>query len=87
MSILGDVFQSIVGRIHFRVYLGKAPAAEIEIVDKDIIVHILNPIVAIELGIHQILSGEINHEFDSLQHVKDMGYKIKIKYKGLEFDL
>ena len=38
------------GRMHFMVYLGKHPAAEIELIDKEIIIDIKNPVTALALG-------------------------------------
>jgi hypothetical protein len=87
MSILAEIFRSIVGRVHFRVYLGKAPAAEIEIRDKDIIVNIIHPIIALELGIEELLSKKGKKDINMIQKIKKAGYNIKICYKIFEIDL
>ena len=86
-GILADIFRTIVGRVHFRIYLGKAAAAEIEIVDKDIIVNIIHPIIALELGIEELLSKKGNYDVNMLENIKKAGYTIKIKYKMFEIDL
>jgi len=48
----------------------------------------VNPILAIEAGIDQIIRRHPG-EFDSkrLGAFKNLGYKIRIKYKFLEFEL
>ncbi len=87
MNILGEIFRSIVGRVHFMVYLGKSPAAEIELVDKDIIVNIIHPIIALELGIEEFLSRKGEKDVQVIKRLRKMGYKIRIKYKWFEVDL
>lgn len=87
MSILGEIFRSIVGRVHFRVYLGKAPAAEIEFKDKDIIVNIIHPLIALELGIEELLSKKGVEDINMIEKLKKAGYNIKICYGIFEFDL
>jgi|GEM_PF-1136045 len=87
MNILGEIFRSIVGRVHFMIYLGKAPAAEIELKDKDIIVNIIHPIIALELGIEEFLSRKGEKDIQMIKRLKGMGYKLKIKYKWFEVDV
>lgn len=87
MSILEEIFRSIVGRVHFRVYLGKAPAAEIEFKDKDIIVNIIHPIIALELGIEELLSKKGTKDINMIEKLKKAGYNIKIRYKMFELDI
>ena len=87
MDFVADILRTILGRIHFMIYLGKSPAAEIEIVDKDIIVHILNPLIALELGVEELFSKKGKKNINMLENIKKSGYKIKIKYKMLEIDL
>ncbi|NIO23057.1 MAG: hypothetical protein GTN38_03470 [Candidatus Aenigmarchaeota archaeon] len=69
------------------VYLGKSPAAEIELVDKDIIVNIIHPIIALELGIEEFLSRKGEKDVQVIKRLRKMGYKIRIKYKWFEVDL
>ena len=87
MNVLGEIFRSIVGRVHFMVYLGKAPAAEIELKDKDIIVKIIHPVIALELGIEEFLSKKGEKDLKMIEKLKRMGYRIRIKYKWFEVDL
>ncbi|MEE9323807.1 MAG: hypothetical protein V3U72_04645 [Candidatus Aenigmarchaeota archaeon] len=87
MNILGEIFRSIVGRVHFRIYLGKTPAAEIEIKDKDIIVNIIHPLIALELGIEELLSRKGKKDIDMIEKLEKAGYNIKIRYKMFELDL
>ena len=85
MDVIADILRSIVGRVHFMVYLGKFPAAEIELKDKEILIHIKNPLLALELGIEEMLSKKV--DISVLDSIKEMGYKVKIKYKILEIEL
>ena len=87
MNILEEIFRSIVGRVHFRIYLGKAAAAEIEIKDKDIIVNIIHPIIALELGMEEFLSRKGRKDINMIEKIKKAGYTIKIRYKMFEIDL
>lgn len=87
MNILGEIFRSIVGRVHFRVYMGKAPAAEIEFKDKDIIVNIIHPVIALELGIEEFLFRNGKKDINMIERLKRAGYNIKIRYGMFELDL
>ncbi len=87
MSILGEIFRSIVGRVHFRIYLGKAPAAEIEFKNKDIIVDIIHPLIALELGVEELLSNKGRKDLNKIEKIRGAGYRIKIRYKMFEVDL
>lgn len=87
MNILEEIFRSIVGRVHFMIYMGKSPAAEIELKDKDIIVHIIHPIIALELGIEEFFSRKGEKDIQMIERLRKMGYKIRIKYKWFEIDL
>ncbi len=85
MDVIAEILRSIVGRAHFMVFLGKYPAAEIELKDKEIDIQIKNPVLAVELGIEELLSKNVDISF--LKKIKEMGYKIRIKYKILEVEL
>jgi hypothetical protein len=87
MNILGEIFRSVVGRVHFMVYLGKAPAAEVELADKDVIIRIIHPVIALELGIEEFLSRKGEKEIHIIKRIKKMGYNIKIRYKWFEVDI
>ena len=87
MDFVADILRTILGRIHFMIYLGKSPAAEIEIIDKNIVVHILNPLIALELGIEELFSKKGKKDINMLENIRKSGYKIKIKYKMFEIDL
>lgn len=87
MDILADIFKTIVGRVHFMIYMGKSPAAEIEVKDKEITVNIINPVAAVELGIGEFLSRKGMEDIEIIKKIREAGYKIKIKYKTLEMAL
>jgi len=87
MGVFSEIFRSVVGKIHFMVYLGKTPAAEIEVKDKEIIVNIVHPIIALELGVEEMLSNKGKRDINTLEKIKKAGYKIKIKYKMFEIEM
>ena len=87
MDILTEIIKSVLGRIHFMIYLGKHPAAEIEIVDKNIIVDIINPLIAVELGMEEFFSKKGKKDINMIENIKKAGYTIKIKYKMFEIDI
>lgn len=87
MDIFADIFKTIVGKVHLMIYMGKSPAAEILIKDKDVTVEIVNPIAAIELGIEEFLSKKGKHDIETLKQIREAGYNVKIKYKSLEMDI
>jgi len=87
MGILDEIFRTIVGRVHFMIYLGKAPAAEVELKDKDIIVNIIHPLIALEIGIEELFSKKGKYDLSMIERIKKAGYTIKIRYKMLEIDL
>jgi hypothetical protein len=86
MEIISEIMKTIAGRMHFMVFLGNKPAADIEINDREITVTIKNPVVALELGIEEFFS-EKKSNLDMFQRIKKMGYSIKIKYKMIEVNL
>lgn len=87
MDILAGIFKTLVGKAHFMIYMGNAPAAEIEVKDKEITVSIVNPIAAAELGIEEFLSKKGAEDIEIIKRIKEAGYKVRIKYKSLEMDV
>jgi len=85
MSILSSILENLVGDVHFYVEVGNKPAAEIKLIGKEILVEIKNPLLAAEAGLKQFTSKSGSSV--SLEKLKKMGYKIKIKYGPLEVDL
>ena len=87
-DIAGDLFEKIAGRVHFYITVGKKPAIEIYLQDKEIIAEIKNPLLAIEFGIEHLLSGgtELGKN-NMLEKIKKHGYKIKLKYKMIEMEI
>lgn len=87
--MLQNILETLWGKAHFMVMVGNKPAIELILEDKEIIIDIKNPILAIELGIEEFLENHRKGKVDIsiLDSIKKIGYKIKIKYKFLEFDL
>jgi hypothetical protein len=82
-----ELLETILGKIHFYITVGRKPAAEIFIEKKTIIIEILNPILAIDIGIQIWLKFRKMGKKGLLTFVKKSGYRIKIKYKRLQFEL
>jgi hypothetical protein len=88
MSLFDGLKEILRGRVHFYITIGKVPAVEILLRDEEIVAEIKNPLLAMELGIVQLLkSGGKAGGGSMLKKVKSSGYKIKIKYKRFEFEL
>ena len=87
MDIFAEIFKTIVGRAHFMIYMRNSPAAEIELNDKEILVSIVNPIAAVELGLEEFLSKKGVQDIEAIRKIKEAGYRIKVKYKMLEMEL
>lgn len=87
MDILADIFKTIVGRAHFMIYMGKSPAAEIELNGRLVLVDIVNPIAAVELGIEEFLSRKGTQDIEVIRKIKEAGYRIRVKYKTFEMEL
>lgn len=87
MDILSKILGSLLGRIHFMIYLGKSPAAEIEVKDNDIVVDVSNPLIALELGLEEMLSKKGEQDIRMLENIKKAGYRIIVKYKGFRLEI
>lgn len=86
MGFITHLLEKMVGKLHFYVYIGKKPAAEIVIEeDKIITIEIKNPVLAIKAGLDSLLRDR-KMDSDMLKNLKAEGYKIKIKYRTFEFD-
>lgn len=87
MGFVTRLLEGMVGKLHFYVFIGKNVAAEVIIEENKIItIDIKNPVLAIKAGIDSLLR---DRKMDSLMmtKIKDLGYKVKIKYKTFEFEV
>ncbi|MBN2330916.1 MAG: hypothetical protein JXC85_03805 [Candidatus Aenigmarchaeota archaeon] len=84
--MMTNILEMMQGKVHFYLFVGGSPAIEIKIHNKEIIAEIKNPLLALELGIHQLAT---NRKSDSyiLKQAKKAGYKVRVKYKMLEIEL
>ncbi len=74
------------GEMRFYAAMGKKPFAEIIIEDKLITIRIINIPVLVEAMVSHIFK---KHRFGSfkLKSLKDSGYKLRIRYGRLSFDI
>jgi hypothetical protein len=82
-----DFLQRISGRVHFVVLIKDRPALEIKLKDKNIIVDIKNPVLALTLGMEEFMKHKGGKEISFVKELKRIGYNVKIKYKMFEFEL
>lgn len=85
--MLENILKTLYGRIHFIVCIGDAPAFELKLKEKEIIIEILNPILAIEFGVEEFIKNRGKGDSMLLETIKKLGYKIKIKYKMFSIEL
>lgn len=70
------------------IMVGNKPAIEVKLHDREIIIDVKNPVLAIELGLEEYFGDVKNKSRGSLRKkLKSMGYRIKVKYKIFELDL
>ena len=82
-----NFLERISGKVHFIILIKNKPALEIRLRNKEIIVDIKNPILALTLGLGQFTKKKNHADFGWVNELKRLGYKIKIKYKMFKFDL
>ena len=88
-TALSKVLEKFGGKVHILITVGDTPAIEIIFREPDIILDIKNPILAVQAGLEEMLKRRGSITFDSkrLSSFKDLGYNIKIRYRGLEYEL
>lgn len=86
MLDFGKLIEKHWGKFRFLAAMGEKPFAEITIEDKLITIKIINVVVLAEAMISHIFR---KHRFGSfkLKTLKDSGYKIRIKYRRLSFEI
>ena len=73
-----NILKTLYGRVHFIVCIGDSPAFELKLKEKEIIIEILNPILAIEFGVEEFIKNKGKTDSKLLGIVKKLGYKIVI---------
>ena len=86
MGILASILETVGGKVHFMVLIDRKPALELFLKDKELIVEIKNPVLAIDFGIQELFGGGKSKR-NIFRQIKKLGYKVKIKYKMLELDI
>lgn len=88
MSSLTRLLEMVTGKASFYLTIGGKPAVEILFHDekKEIIAQIKNPVLAVELGLHELAAGGRGGSY-ILEKIKAAGYKVKVKYKIFEIEL
>lgn len=86
MPGLGRLIEKHWGRLRFYAAMGDKPFAEIMIEDKTITIDIINAVVLMEAVISHIFKKQRFASF-KLNSLKDSGYRVRIKYRRLEFDI
>jgi hypothetical protein len=88
MSSLTRLLEMVTGKARFYLTIGGKPAVEIILHDekKEIVAEIKNPVLAVELGLHELAAGSKSGGY-LLEKIKAAGYKVKVKYKIFEIEL
>ena len=86
MSLITDILEVFKGRLHFHLFVDGKQAVDIVLTPGEIIIEIKNPMLALEMGVQQIGKKQGISSY-MLKAVKAAGYKVKIKYKLLEFEI
>ncbi len=87
MALLEGILAKLIGKVHFYVYVGEAPAAEIKLEDRIITVEILSPVLAVEAGLEEMLKSGRPQASGALGSLKGMGYRFIIRYRGIELEI
>ncbi len=86
MSKITDILEMLDGRLRFNLAFEGKPAIDIVLNPMEIVIEVKDPIVALEIGIQQIGKKRGVSKY-IIQAIKAAGYKVKVKYKVLEFEL
>jgi hypothetical protein len=88
-GVLEKFLERVFGKVHIYVTVGKRPAIEVIFEEPFIIIDVKNPLLAAEAGLDQMLKRRGTVTFDSkrLGGLKKMGYKIKVRFRGMEWEL
>ena len=86
MGLMKHIHDRLWGKVHFYIFLGKKPAAEVLFRDSEIIVEIKSPILATQAAVEEMLRKK-HLGSNRLKKLKELGYKIKVRYKMIEFEM
>jgi hypothetical protein len=86
MSTITDMLEVFKGRLRFHLAVDGKPALDIVITPGEAILEIKNPILALEMGIQQMGKKPGLRSY-VLKAVKAAGYRVKVKYKLIEFEI
>ncbi len=86
MGLLSSLLEHISGSISFTISLKGDEVATISIKDKEILVDVKNVFLVLQLGFMQFLKKKKSGS-KTLTKLKEKGFKIVVRYKGLKFEL
>jgi len=82
-----EFIEKIHGKIHFVILIKNKPALEVRLRDKDIIVDVKNPVLALTLGMEELMKKKEEKNIGFINELKKHGYRIKVRYKMFKFEL
>lgn len=85
MTLLEHFLKDVPEDVEITISIKKKPIAEVTLEGKEVIIDVKNPILAVETVLKQISSGGLQSL--TLDRLKEMKYKVKVRWKGLSFDL
>ncbi|MFQ5647800.1 MAG: hypothetical protein ACE5FW_01055 [Candidatus Aenigmatarchaeota archaeon] len=88
-KLIAKILERVAGKVHILVTVGDKPAIEVIFEEPYITLDIKNPVLAAEAGLSEMMKRRGAVAFDSrrLDSLKDLGYRIKIKYRKFEYEL
>ena len=76
------------GGIRFTISLRRKPAADIILRGRDVVVEIRDPLAIMELGIRHFVSGKKGRLGPFLlRKLRALGFRMKVRYKFIEFEV
>ncbi len=86
MSLITDTLEIFRGRLRLHLFVDGKSAVDVVITPGETIIEIKNPILALEMGL-QHMGKKKGISSYILKAIKAAGYKVKVKYKLIEFEI
>jgi hypothetical protein len=91
MGLFSYVLERLFGRARLVIFMGDKPAIEIRIEGKTVIAEVRSIVLAAELGFTEFLRSMESRGPDTspytISKLKQLGYKLRIKYGRLEVEI
>jgi len=85
MGLLETYLEKIPKDVRLVAMVKKRELAEIQIEGNEIVIEVKSPLLIVETVLKQLMEKKV--ESSTLSRFQNLGYKVKVRYKGIEFDL